>query len=921
MRKLLIAAGVALLLALVLALAAIAAVPLFFEDRIASVAVDEANQQLEAHVTIQDVDLGLLRSFPNLSLGLHEVTVTGTGVFEGQPLAAVDEARLVLDLMSVIKGGPYIARKVSLVRPSVSIVIDEEGRSNADILPASAPSSGDGGGALGLDLRAIEIRDGRVEYNDRKGRLFVSAVGLDHDGSGRLGEAGLEFDTHTTIAALTVRDGPITWLKGARLGLDVPVTIEQPSGRITLGQSKIALNDLRVGLAGTVEPRGKDYALGLGFQALDTSFKSLLSLVPAVYTDDFSDVKVAGTLALQGKVSGILPAEGDDLPSFDIAMQVSGGSFTMPDLPTGVEDVQLDLALNHPGGDPDKITVDLSRFSMSVARSPVTGSLKLRHPVSDPDIAARVKGRVDLATLHAALPYEGVEYSGTLDLDLDVAGKLSQLQGGRRGPARAEGRFSLENASWKDPELPAPIKVQRLQGSLDLGSAVLDALQLTAGSSDLAASGRLTNPIGWALADEPLSGSIALRSNLLDTRPWLADGDEGDDGEEGTSLVAVPASLDLTVDTEVKRLLYEDLELTDLEGRLRLEGGTARLEGLEFTTLGGRVSLDGAYTAPTDRYADVKIQVEAVDFEVGKTAAAFETLRRIAPIAERASGRFSTAVLVQTRLDANADPDLPTLFSKGQLTGRQLRLQPAFLARLGEKLGNDDFATMDLSKGALGFTVQNGKVRIQPTNFAIAGTAATFSGTTGVLDQALDLTLDLEVPVGRVKAADVLSQLGAAQGGKLPLQVLVGGTFDKPTLRIAAPSAVEAVAGVVAGIVGGRAGEVVDAAVEQARAAGDKLVAEAEKQAQALRDQAKKAGDRLKDEARDKGDALIARAKGNPIAEAAAKETAKKLNKEARQAAKKLEDEADTKGDALVAAAAKKRDDLVAKAEAKAQGR
>jgi len=915
MRKLLVAAGIALLLALVLALAAVALVPLLFEDRIAAAAVDQANRQLKAHVTVQDVDLGLFRSFPHLSLGLGEVTVTGVGDFEGQPLAAVEELRLVIDLGSVLGGGPYVVRKIALDHPSLSVVIDEQGRSNADILPASASSGASDGGALGLDLRAIEVRDGRLEYNDRKGRLFVSAVGLDHDGSGRVSGEILDFDNHTSIEALTVRDGPVTWLKDARLAVDLPVTIEQGSGKITLGQSKIALNDLRVGLAGTVEPRGEDYALGLGFQALDTSFRSLLSLVPAVYTDDFSEVKVAGTLALQGKVSGILPAEGDDLPGFDLAVQVKDGSFTMPDLPTGVEGVELDLALKHPGGDPDKVTVDLSRFAMSVAKSPVTGSLTLRHPVSDPDIAAKVKGRLDLAALHAALPYEDVDYSGTLDLDLDIDGRLSQLEGGGRG-AKAGGRFSLVDATWKDPSYPAPVKVQRLQGSLDLGAAVLDALQITAGSSDLAASGRLSNPIGWFLADEPLSGSIAVRSNLLDTRPWLADEGEDDEEEGGTSLVAVPTNLDLTVDTEVERLLYEEHELTDLSGRLRLKDGTASLQDLEFSTLGGRVGLNGAYTAPTDRSADVEVEIEAVDFEVGKTAAAFESLRRIAPVAERANGRVGTSVRVKTRLDAQADPDLATLFSRGNLSSRQLRVQPEFLGKLGDKLGNDDFATLDLSNGLMAFTIQNGKVHIKPTAFAIAGAAATLAGSTGVLDQSLDLTLDLEVPVGKIKASDVLSQLGAAQGGELPLQVRVGGTFDKPTLRIAAPSAAEAVAGAVAAVVGGRAGEVASAAVEQARAAGDKLVAEAEKQAQALRDQAAKAGDRLKAEAKEKGDALIAKAKGNPVAEAAAKETARRLKQEARQAAQKLEDEADTKGDALVAAAEKKRDDLVARAEA-----
>jgi len=121
------------------------------------------------------------------------------------------------------------------------------------------------------------------------------------------------------------------------------------------------------------------------------------------------------------------------------------------------------------------------------------------------------------------------------------------------------------------------------------------------------------------------------------------------------------------VDARFDEVLYGDLELTDLVGSLQLRDGAARIEDLDFSMLGGRVSLSGAYEAPTDQRADVALKVDMVEFEVGKVAAAFESLRTIAPVVENASGRFSTDFELSTTLGPDLTPDLATLLSAGLL--------------------------------------------------------------------------------------------------------------------------------------------------------------------------------------------------------------------------------------------------------------
>jgi uncharacterized protein involved in outer membrane biogenesis len=911
MRKLLIALAVALALLVI----ALLAVPPLFGGRILDAALEAANEQLEAEVRIEGASLSLVRSFPNPSVSLEGIVVSGRGPFAGQTLAEIERLRITVGLASVLGGQPEL-RELALIRPAFDLTVNPDGQASWDILPASDDTASDEPSSFSLDLRDIRVEGLDLDYDDQQARLAASIRGLDHRGDGSISGDVYRFDNHTEIQALTLRDGAMTWLKDARVQADLPVSYDGSSGAVGLGESRLVLNDLALGFSGTATPRGEDWDLDISYRAVDASFRSILSLVPGVYTAEFADVQTEGSLSLAGTVKGLLPAEGEDLPGFALEAQVRDASFRMPELPTGVDDIQLDLKLGHPGGDPDLIMLDLEQFRMAVAGSPVTGSLKLRQPMSDPDVQATAKGRVDLARLHQALPLEGVEYGGLLDLDVDVAGRMSDFEQDRLDRVRAAGAFALSDAVYRDEELPVPVAIATLAGSLGPRSTEIRQLSMTMGDSDLSGTGQLDDLIPWFFGDGTLGGRLSVASKRFDTNPWLEDDGEAEAADpDASSLVAVPSNLDLVVDADFERVLYGDLELLDLQGRTRLSGGAARVEDLDFTLLGGRVSMRGAYVAPTDQKADVELQLDMVDFELAELARSFETVRLLVPIAERVDGRFSTDLELQATLGSDLKPDLPTLASAGLLASRSLVLRPAFMEQVGNKLGDERYASIDLSKGELGFRIRNGRANFEEMDVKVGGAKGTLSGSTGVLDKTLDLVLDLEVPTRALKSSGLLEQFGIVSAGKVDLRVVVAGTYDQPKVAFGMPGLAESVRDVVEDRIQEQVEDLSSALVGEARAAGDKLVAEAEKKRDQLVAAAETQGERLKDEAKKQAQALVDKAAGNPLAEAAAKEAGKKLKQEARDAAKKLVNEAEAKGDALVEAAKNQRAELIARAE------
>ncbi len=917
-----------------LALLALLALPWLFRDRLLERAQAELGRHVDADIALGKLDVLVLPSFPDLTLVVSDLQVHGRGEFLGRELLRLDELRLTVDLRSVMGGGALVISGVEVGEGRVSLYTDAEGRSNADILPestrADAAPADTAAPPPELELRRLRVRSLDLQVEDLAAGTRLVADSLSLDAQASLGARAVKTRGKLAVGALSYTSGGIPLLQRAPVQLDLDLEQEQESGRIHLGDTRLRLSALQLGARGSVlpGPRGTELDLELLTPGLD--FAGLLSLVPAAYKGEASGLQAGGTVALSGSIKGLLPAEGEDLPAFDLALRVEDGRFRYPDLPSSVEDVQLDLRLHHPGGPRDLVEIDLPRFQLNLGGAPLAGSLRLRHPLSDPDVQLQLRGQIDLERLAQVVPPDpGSQSTGEVRVDLDLSGRVSAFQAQDLDRVTAKGTIAMNGVRHKSADMPEEIVVERLTVQVDPRAFDMAELSLRFGRSDLQGRGRLDNVLGWALTDAPLSGSMALESRLLDLGPYMNDEAESSSSNpEDSSLVAVPSNLDIDLSARFQRVLTDTHDLRDVRGELQIADGQIRMRQLRADTMGGQIELSGTYAAPTDRAADVDLNITLRSLDLSELTSKVGAIGTIAPVAKTAKGRASSSVSVQARLRPDLSPEIQSISSRGGVQANGVSLRPVFLERLGEKLNNEKLKSLQLQEAGIKFQLEQGRLKLGETPVRVGEGSAKLRGSTGVLDQTLDLFLDLELPVSQLQGQGLAGELlsSVSPGGKLPVTVAIGGTYDKPTLKLDASKAGAGLKDAVGAVVDqvkdealDRAQAEVDRLIAEARRQGDKLVAEAEAAAAKLAAEAKKKGDALRAEAKKQGDKLIADAKGNPVKEAAAKEGAKKLRQEADKAADKLEAEAKKTGDAGVSKARAERERLIADAEKKSR--
>ncbi len=897
LKKVFIGFGILFLLLII----ALVAIPYFFKDELIELAKKEINKNLDAEVNFSDVKLSVFKDFPKLSFGMQDFTVDGKGTFEDVQLMSAKSIDLSLDIMSVVNygdGNPVAIHTVGLTEPNIHVLVLSDGQANYDIAKSSDEAAKEDEATstettdFKLDLQEYYIRNANIVYDDRLGGTYVKLKNFTHEGSGDFTADIYDIITSTQIEEFTARSGGVTYLSKADLNADITVNANMNESKYTLKENELSLNALKLDLDGWVQTQGDDVNLDMKFNAPSTNFKHLLSMIPGAYTKDFEGVDANGNFKFNGAAKGTLNEK--DLPAFNLDLEVADGSFQYPDLPLGMKDINTQIKVNSTSSNLDLMTIDIPKFHTLLGQNPFDVQLKLRTPMSDPDVDAQMNGKINLDELSQAFPMEGVKnLSGIITSDIAVKTKMSYVDNEEYDKVDMKGHLLVEGMDYKAEDMPdvliqladmhfTPQNVKleafnakmgrsdiqangtldnilayfspttTMKGQLNVTSNVLDLnewmsdeesnvpattpttspegdvqtkdvevfeafsfgldadlkkivyedyelnnvvvngamtpqelnvnqLSTQIGKSDIDVNGKLTNLFPFVFDNEALGGDIYIKSNYLDANELLGYDDEASSSAEARTtgeeepataeegVVLVPDNMNVMLHTDIKKVIFTNLELNDMKGGLRVANEAVSLEDVSTKILGGKIDLSGMYSTKDKSNPIYELAYNIDKFDFQKSFNTFNTFKQAAPIAEYIKGIFNSDLTLKGSLGKDMMPDLNTLTAQGSLVTIDALIQnfvpvKGIADKLNVKYLNDD---IKLKNTINKFNIKDGKVFIEEFPFEHKGIKMKVGGAHG-FNQEIDYLMKLEIPrelIGQGKVAGLAeSGLGFLNG-------------------------------------------------------------------------------------------------------------------------------------------------------------
>ncbi|MBX2899099.1 MAG: AsmA family protein [Cyclobacteriaceae bacterium] len=512
---------VGLAVVFVVLIAAAFIIPIVFKDNIKAAIDKEIEKNVNADVLfdVNNFSLSLFSNFPNVTARIKELGVFNRAPFEGVPLFVVGRIDIEVNLKDVLFGDQLRLKGITLVDPQITVKVLADGRANYDITYPSTeatPVAQEEAGSFSFGIDHWEIINGELIYDDASLAFYTSVKGLKHSGSGDFNEKEFDLKTKTALESLTLRFDGVEYITNKRAEVNAVIGISENYSLYTFKENVTRLNDFALSANGWFKMNPNDFGMDIAFSSPENTFKSLLSLVPGVYTPDFGKIETKGDLAFSGFVKGTFSET--QMPAFNLNLKVDEAMFKYPDLPTAITNINMDLLVDNKTGVIENTLVDLKKLHLDFGSNPVDARLMIEN-LKDYRMDGQLKASLNLAELGKMFPMEGLTMAGLFAVDASAKGVYDSLK--KIIPA-VNAAMSLKEGYIKSSEFPLPLEKVRFTSTVKNSSGKMAETFVT------------VTDFGMVMDGESFGGNLSLQN--LDDYTWDLNAKGGIDLEKITKI-------------------------------------------------------------------------------------------------------------------------------------------------------------------------------------------------------------------------------------------------------------------------------------------------------------------------------------------------------------------------------------------------
>ena len=772
------------------------AAPYLFKGKLLELAKKQINKNSTAKTDFADLDISFFRSFPKVSVALVNPQVVGTGEFAMDTLFSAKKIDVAVDLMSIIKGSEYKIYGIDLVEPRIHAIVHKNGKANWNISQPSTDTSTSSPKSFSMALESYSIHHGYIQYKDEEGNMEMEIVNLDHNGSGKFNSDQFVLSTRSSSDAISFRYGALPFLANTKTVIDADLQVNNKTNTYSFKTDKVSLNDMKLNVEGFFQLMNDSmYKMDIAFNTPSSSFKNILSLVPAIYQKDFNSIQTSGEASLKGFVKGIYSST--QLPAYNLGVKINNGYFKYPDLPKPVKNINMSIAVDNPDGITDHTVIHIPSAHLEMDHDPFDFHLLVKNPISNPYIDAGAKGKIDLSGIKQLAKLSAdTKLDGMIEADLSAKGNVNAIEKKQFDQFYASGTMKLNHFYYASNSYPDAIEIHEANASFNPKNVTLDRISGAYKKTHFDGSGSIDNLLPYMLNNKVLKGNFTVHADNVKVDDYMTTSTDTSTSQSGNSVpFAIPANLDMKFNAKVDQVVYNKTNLDNVNGTLLLKDETVSFNNVKTNALDGLVTMNGSYSTKLNKKnPDINLSYDVQDVDVQKTFFAFNTIQKIMPLGEFIDGKLNSHLTLSGKLTDKLMPDLNSLTGNGNLLlikGILKKFAP--VDKLASSLNVDQLKDVSLKDIKNYFEFANGKVLVKPFPVKVNNVEMEIGGLHG-FDQSLNYTVDLKMPRNMMGTAgnNLVNNLVAQSNSKgipikvsdvVNLKVLVSGTLKNPQFK------------------------------------------------------------------------------------------------------------------------------------------
>lgn len=767
---------------------ALAAAPFLFKDKIKEMIAKTLNENVNANIAFEDVDLSLFKSFPQAHVTIDKLSIINKAPFAGDTLLYAGETNVTMSVKELFKGeGETMSlESFSAVDGIVNIIFNKEGLGNFDIaLKEAKEKKPSDSKPFSLDIQKYGVENLKFTYLDEGSNMKMVLDSIYHEGKGNFAAQKLDLETKTT-AKLSFEMEKMNYMNNVGITLDAVLGIDLEKSKYEFKDNKALINQLPLEFNGFIQMVEAGQTYDLTFKTPTSDFKNFLGLVPAAYSGDINKVKTTGQFSVDGKVKGNLTET--TIPAFDVKIASNNASFQYPDLPKSVKNIVIDTHIINETGLMNDTFVNLHQLSFAIDQDVFNAKAIVKNIATNALVDAELKGTINLANVTKAYPVKlDKPLTGILKADVKTKFDMQSVEKSQYQNIQNSGTVSLTGFNYEGPEMAKPFKINQANVAFNPNHINLSKFDAKTGSSDIQVNGTLDNFYGFLFKNQILKGKFNMNSTKLVVSDFMAPTTTTtEEGKKTTEAVKIPSFLDCSITAKAGTVVYDNLNLKDVSGNMIIRDEAVTLNNLKMGIFGGNIGLTGTVSTKgkTPKF-DMDLGLNAVN--IAESFTQLDMLKSIAPIAGVVNGKVNSTIKLSGDLQNDMTPNLKTI--SGDLFGQLLSTtinekNSAMLTSLSSNLKFIDMSKVNLNDVKAALSFKDGKVNVKPFDIKYQDITVNVGGSHG-FDQTMNYNLKFDVPVKYLgkDVTNLIAKLTPAdqkQITSIPVNGLMTGNFSQP---------------------------------------------------------------------------------------------------------------------------------------------
>jgi hypothetical protein len=760
-----------------------------FKDQIQAKIAQAINDQVDAKVSFSEVDLSLFKNFPNANVTIHKLVIINKAPFEGDTLVSLGELNLNMSVKELLKEKEetLIIDGITSKNGLINIIFNKDGIGNYDIaLKNKKTEKSTDSKPLSLKIQDYKIDNFQFRYFDQGSKIKMAIDSLNHEGTIDFGAQKLDLDTKSA-ANIAFSMDKINYMKNVSINLDAIFEIDLANNKYTFKKNKALINQLPIELDGFIQMVNGGQEYDLAFKTPTSSFKNFLGLIPAAYASSIENVKTTGDFTVSGFAKGFYSET--TVPKFNIKLASNNASFQYPNLPKSVRNIVIDTKIINETGILNDTYVNVDNLSFAIDQDVFNAKANIKNIAENAVIDAALKGKINLGNVSKAYPVKlDKPLSGILQADVTTKFDMKSVEKSQYQNIKNAGIISLSGFNYVD-ENGKTMNISNAVVQFNPNQVNLKQLSATIGKSDISVTGLLDNFYGFMFNNQELKGNFNLNSKQLAVDDFLTTSAQTETTTKKSEAMKIPSFLNCTLTAKASTVLYDDLILKDVSGKLIVKEEKITLQNVKTAIFGGTIGINGAVST-IGKVPVFNMDLNLNQVDIAQSFSKLEMLKKIAPIAGIINGKLNSNIKLNGNLDATEfTPDLKTI--NGDMLGQLLSTtvnakNSTLLNSLSANMKFIDINKLNLNDLKAALTFKDGKVNVKPIKIVYQDIKATVGGSHG-FDQAMNYDLSLDVPAKYLgKEVNALlakmSPNDVAKLDNIPVNALLSGNFTNPKI-------------------------------------------------------------------------------------------------------------------------------------------